>query len=349
LASDGEAIAEGDWYLANSSRSVAARLLSRGRDIAVLAVDGAVLSVGTKPDLSFSSRVGSIPRHVTFPDGSVFETGDNDGIDAYLRSNGKSDVSRVHRLEKFHPRILLFTFAVFLLGAGIYRYALPAMVEVAVLVTPPVLPKLISSSTISTLDRTVFSPSELSADEQRGIEERFQRVAANAEGGVKGYTLNFRLGGVIGPNAFALPDGNIVITDELVELANGDNEMIAAVLAHEIGHVERKHTLRQVYRAAGLAGLVMLVAGDVGSGVEDVLTHGGGLLALSYSRSAEAEADRRSVDLMRSSGMDPTAIARFFDVIVSKLGDHSATSMLSTHPGSPDRKKAILEYAAQSH
>jgi Zn-dependent protease with chaperone function len=349
LASDGEAIAEGDWYIPNSNRSVAARLLLRGKDIAAIAADEAVLSVGATPDLLFSSRVASIPRRVTFPDGSVFETGDNDGVDAYLRSKGRTGASRVHRLEKLHPRILLFALAVFLLGAGIYRYALPALVELAVLVTPPVVPKLISSSTISTLDRTVFSPSNLSADQRRSIGERFERVAANAEGGVGAYALNFRSGGVIGPNAFALPDGSIVVTDELVELANGDNEMITAVLAHEIGHVERKHTLRQVYRAAGLAGLAMLVAGDVSSGVEDVLTQGGGLLALSYSRSAESEADRRSVDLMRRSGMDPTAIVRFFDVIESKLRDRSATSMLSTHPGTPDRKQAILEYAAKSH
>jgi Zn-dependent protease with chaperone function len=349
LASDEEAIAEGNWYLANSNRFVAARLVSRGVDMTVLAEDGAVLSVGTVPAVSFSSRVGSIPRRVTFPDGSVFETGDNEGIDAYFRSNGKSDVSRVHRLEELRPRLLLFTLAVFILGAGIYRYALPAIVEVAVIVTPPVVPKLMSSSTIQTLDGAFFKRSELSVDEQRSIEEEFNRVAAHAAGGAKAYALNFRSGSMIGPNAFALPDGNIFIMDDLVDLADGDDELIIAALAHEIGHVERKHTLRRIYRAAGLVGIIMLIAGDVGSGVEDVLTQGGGLLALSYSRSDEAEADRRSVDLMRSSGLDPTAIARFFDLVMDELGDHSATSMFSTHPGTPERKKTVLQYAAQSH
>jgi predicted Zn-dependent protease len=159
----------------------------------------------------------------------------------------------------------------------------------------------------------VLDNTALSADRQQVILERFERVAVNAEGVVRGCKLNFRSGGLIGPNAFALPDGNIVLTDELVELTGGDTEMIAAVLAHEIGHVEHKHSLRQIYRAAGIAGLLMLIAGDVGSGVEDVLTQGGGLLALSYSRSAESEADRRSVDLLRRSGMDPAAIVRFFD------------------------------------
>ncbi|TCU18929.1 hypothetical protein EV132_102157 [Rhizobium sullae] len=46
--------------------------------------------------------------------------------------------------------------------------------------------------------------------------------------------------------------------------------------------------------------------------------------------------------------MDPAAIARFFDTIETKLGDHSKTSMLSTHPGTPDRKEAIPKYAGDA-
>ncbi|SCW33471.1 Peptidase family M48 [Rhizobium mongolense subsp. loessense] len=349
MASEEEVIAHGDWYPPNSNGSIVAQLVSRSGEVIAQANEGAVHSAAPFAALSFSSRVGSIPRRVTFPDRSVFETRDNDAVDAFLRARGRKAVSRAYHLERFHPRILLFALCVVLLAFGTYRFALPAMVEVAVLVTPPVVPQLISSGAINALDNTAFSPSRLSANLQQDILERFERVSINAQGGVRGYKLNFRSGGLIGPNAFALPDGNIVLTDELVEMAGGDTEMIAAVLAHEIGHVEHKHSLRQIYRAAGIAGLVMLIAGDVGSGVEDVLTQGGGLLALSYSRSAESEADRRSVELMRRSGMDPAAIVRFFDMIETKLGDHSETSMLSTHPGTPERKEAILKYAGNAN
>ena len=96
-----------------------------------------------------------------------------------------------------------------------------------------------------------------------------------------------------------------------------------------------------------MAGLIMLIAGDVGDSVEDLLVQGGGLLALSYSRDAEAAADRHSVELMQKAGYDPTAIARFFEIIEAKLGDTSATNILSTHPGTPERRKAILDYEAQ--
>ena len=93
-----------------------------------------------------------------------------------------------------------------------------------------------------------------------------------------------------------------MVTDELIELAGDDTEVIVGVLAHEIGHVELEHSLRQIYRAAGVAGLIMMIGGDIGSGTEDLLVQGAGILSLSYSRGAESAADRHSVELMQKAG-----------------------------------------------
>ena len=236
LVSDGETIARGEWYPPHSSGAVPARLLSRDGRLLAVNEEELALSDGTVRQVSFTPRVGSIPRRAVFADGSVFESADNDAIDAFLRSGGRS--GWVHRLEKFHPRIFVFAIAVVLLAIGIYRYALPVLVEVAVFVTPPVVSEMMSYGVLNTLDTTVLSPSRIAEIRQTEIADRFGQVAANAEGGAGRYTLNFRDGGMIGPNAFALPDGNIVITDQLIELAAGDDEMITGVLAHEIGHVE---------------------------------------------------------------------------------------------------------------
>jgi predicted Zn-dependent protease len=161
------------------------------------------------------------------------------------------------------------------------------------------------------------------------------------------FSLEFRQGGLIGPNAFALPDGTVVITDELVKFADGDTELLLGVLAHEIGHVELKHSLRQLYRSVGAAGLIMLIGGDIGNGTEDILVQGGGPLALSYSRAQEADADRQSVRLMSKAGYDPEAIGRFFTLLEAKLHDESGTSILATHPGTPERRKAVQGYAQE--
>lgn len=348
MASDDTSICRGDWHPRGSSRSVGASLVERGGQVAVVAEeDDAELAYSAFPALDISPRVGSIPRRIEFPDGSLFESGDNDAIDAFLAAKGRKRAGLVHGLERFHPRLLIFVAAVFLLSGLVYRYALPVLVEIAVAVTPPVVPRLMSVSTLETLDRTVLDETKLDAAKKRAISEGFARIASQSARGASAYTLNFRKGGAIGPNAFALPDGTLIITDELVELAGNDTEMLIGVLAHEIGHVELEHSLRQIYRAAGMAGLIMLIAGDVGDSVEDLLVQGGGLVALSYSRAAETAADLHSVELMEKAGYDPAAIARFFQIIEEKLGDTSGTNILSTHPGTPERRKAILEYQTE--
>lgn len=346
MASEALVIARGEWHPANSSRSVEAELRQDGGWL-VAADDSVILASAVEERIEFTPRVGSIPRRVNFPDGSVFETRDNDGVDRFLRAGRGRRSGAVHRLERFHPRLIAFTLLVMLLAVSIYRFALPVLVEVAVLVTPPFVPAMIGSSTLASLDKTVFSPSALPEPERLAISADFARLAAQSKGGEAAYTLNFRDGGVIGPNAFALPDGTLVLTDDLVELAGDDREMILGVLGHEIAHVEGEHSLRQIYRVAGVAALIMLIAGDVGSGVEDILTQGGTLLALSHSRSAEAEADRRSVELMKAAGYEPAALARFFALLEERLGDRGDTSMLSSHPGTPQRQQDIRDYAAE--
>jgi Zn-dependent protease with chaperone function len=345
LVSDQNRAVPGEWHAARSNISINAKATISGNILLIHdTLETKVLTQADIQTVNISTRVGSIPRELTFPDGSLFETPDNDSIDALLAGHRKKGAGFVHWLEQFKPRLIGITAAAVFLTYATYKLALPALVEVAVAVTPAAVPQLMSASTLQALDQTTFAPTELSQEQQQAIREDFARIAAHAEGASEDYKLNFRKGGFIGPNAFALPDGTLVVTDELVELAGNDLQMITGVLAHEIGHIEHEHSLRQLYRAAGIAGLVMLVAGDVGSAMEDILTQGGGLLALSHSRDAEAEADRRSVELMRAAGLDATAIERFFAMMEEKFGDSSKTSMLATHPGTPERRKAILDY-----
>ena len=308
-----------------------------------LAAGGDPVSIGDLARTEISARVGRIPRRISFADGSLFETEDNDAVDLWLKKHGKSGF--VHELERFHPRLLAFVAAVFLFAGVIYRFAVPALVEVAVLVTPPAVTQWMASGTLLSLDKAVFSESALPEERQTEIRDAFNQVAALSSRGVAGYNLNFRQGGAIGPNAFALPDGTLVITDELIELADGDMDMIIGVLAHEIGHVEQEHSLRQLYRAAGVAGLIMLIAGDVGAAGEDILTSGAALMSLSHSRDAENEADRISVELMAKAGRDPRAIGRFFARLEEKLGLDGDSSFLSTHPGTAERRQAIDDHA----
>jgi Zn-dependent protease with chaperone function len=346
---------EGLWRPPAVGRAKAA-VLTVGPDATVTAADrdtGAVFSSAAFTTVRISDRVGSIPRNITFPDQSVFETSDNDTVDTMVRPYRKKNFGIIHSLEQFHPRLVILAALVVAFCFAIYRFALPVLVEVAIVATPPVVPQLLSRGALASLDQTFFEPTKLSAERQKALTDQFTTIAALARGNgaavqtqAPAYTLNFRGGGSIGPNAFALPDGTVVLTDELVELAQ-DDEMVLGVLAHEIGHVDRRHSLRQLYRAAGVTALIMLIGGDIGSGTEDILIQGSALASLSYSRDAEAEADHYSVELMHKAGHDPAAIARFFELMRDKLGDKGENDFLSTHPATPERIAETKRYAEE--
>lgn len=337
----------GVWRRPGEARSQPARLAIAAKGtVAITDATGNELASAPIADVHISNRIGSIPRHVTFADGSDFETSDNDGVDALLLGEGRHGF--IHELERFRPRLLLFVGLTVLLLAGIYRYAVPVLVEVAVAVTPPAVTTLMSQSALATLDKALLGPSELPAERQQALRAGYAdlvRRSGNANG--HDYSLNFRDGGRIGPNAFALPDGTVVLTDQLVALAGNDDELILGVLGHEIGHVDHEHSLRQLYRAAGVTALIMLIGGDIGSGTEDILIQGSALMSLSYSRDAEADADRFSVELMHKAGRDPAAIARFFELLRDKLGDKGENDFLSSHPATPQRIEETLRYARE--
>lgn len=339
MASEGAPI-EGMWRPAGVSRANEAELRAAGGR-AVVAAGQATLVEAPVGDVEISARVGSIPRRVGFPDGSVFETVDNDAVDRLFPPRGGGIV---HELERFRPRLFVFAALVVGLCFLIYRFAVPVLVEVAVAVTPPIVPQLMSQGALSSLDGTLLADSKLDAERQRTLRAGFEGLADLSPRGRDGFTLNFREGGSIGPNAFALPDGTIVVTDELVKLA-ADDDAVLGVLAHEIGHVEREHALRRLYRAAGIAALIMMIGGDIGSGAEDVLVQGSALLSLSYSRDQENEADRVSVELMSKAGKDPESIARFLEKIREIAGD--GPDFMSTHPGTEGRIEAVREYARE--
>lgn len=138
------------------------------------------------------------------------------------------------------------------------------------------------------------------------------------------------------PNAFALPGGTILITDEMIELAKTPDEL-AAVVAHEAAHVELRHSMQSVWRALGF-GLVLdaVVGGGTGAGQQAVLL-AGAATDLGHSRAAESAADARGRELLHAAGLSSKGMAPMFE-------------RLAKWSGGPDdeRLRGVLE-VAQSH
>jgi Zn-dependent protease with chaperone function len=145
-------------------------------------------------------------------------------------------------------------------------------------------------------------------------------------------------------NAFAAPGGQIVIMRGLIDSADSPDQ-VAAVLAHEIGHVEARDTTRNALRAAGSAGLLSLVIGDFAGG-SAVLVVAEYTLSASYTREAEMQADQFALDMMAASGTDAAALGTFFDSLAgieSSMPDLPV--YLSSHPETQDRADAARDFA----
>jgi predicted Zn-dependent protease len=137
------------------------------------------------------------------------------------------------------------------------------------------------------------------------------------------------------PNGFALPGGQIVLFGGLVEFAETPQE-VTAVVAHEIGHVVRRHTTQLILRNLGITFFFGVMLGDLGSGA--IAIAGETLLTLSYSREAETEADATAIQLLQRAAMRADGLASFFARLDKKLPDlPAALALLSTHPSSEER------------
>ena len=148
-------------------------------------------------------------------------------------------------------------------------------------------------------------------------------------------------------NAFALPGGHIVIMRGLLEKA-GSSDEVAAILAHEIGHVSHRHPLQMGIHVAGIGMMVDLFTGE-GSSLMEMAGEGGGLLLLlNYSRDMEREADAYGRKLMGTAGLSTGAMARFFARLKpeGKKGGNGAENgggYFSSHPPLEERIDAATK------
>jgi Zn-dependent protease with chaperone function len=287
-------------------------------------------------DIEVRTKLKNTPQSVTFPDGSYCEL----GADDFFSINNQDKF--ILKIES-KIRYALISFAV--LGVFV-AFCLTYGATIVSNILAPQIPKStiekINKQTFEFLEEYYMSESKLDKKTQDFIKMRFDKLL-NKDFNFK---LHFRASEFFGANAFALPNGDIIILDDLVELED-DPEFrgIMGVLAHESGHVVHMHGLKTLVKTSISSALIGYLSGDFSGFTTAFATT---LVNAKYSRDYEAEADLYAMETMKKNGISAKYTADLFDAIVKKYEEQSNSkiseySILSSHPAMKERIKKFRE------
>ncbi len=335
------------YYDGRSSRRQEARLsLEAGR----LRLEGAFgVRAEALADVDIAEPSRGAPRTIRFADGASCEVENGAALDAALLAAGwrHSAVVALQGRWRWALAALAGTLAV---AAVLYVWALPWVAAALAPRLPDSFARVVSQQALDSLDARFLKPSALSPARQQQLSAALDTLSGSAP--MPAHRLLFRAAPVVGPNAFALPNGDLVLFDELVALAKDDREIVA-VLAHELGHVHYRHGMRQLIQGTVVSFVAGIWFGDVSS-----LAAGLGALVLEsrYSRAFESQADAYAAELLTASGSSPEFLAVMLGRLDEAHGkrhgakgdsDGNVAGLLSSHPDSAARIADIRRFAVR--
>lgn len=145
-------------------------------------------------------------------------------------------------------------------------------------------------------------------------------------------------------NAFALPDGHLIVYSALIENAENPEEL-SGVIGHEIAHIELNQVMKKLVKEIGLSVLISMTTGNGGP---EVIKETAKMLSSSaFDRKMEKEADMKSVEYLVEAKINPEPFADFLYTLAEKEDPSlKYLSWISTHPDSKERAEYIIEYAS---
>jgi Zn-dependent protease with chaperone function len=292
-------------------------------------------------DLDISTRIGDTPRLIGLPDGGKCEVNDNDAIDRLLKEQATNRGGWLHTLESHYLFVMVAILLTVATSIMTFRYGLPWLAERSAHALPQSVDRSLGKGTLDILDRSLLSPSTLDPAIQARLGRRFAEMITTLPAG-RDYRLLFRAGNSVGANAFALPSGTIVMTDELVAASENDDELVA-ILAHEIGHLEYRHSIRMAMQSSAVALIIAAVSGDVVSSSSLLVALPTILIHSSYSQEFEAEADDYAWHYLVDNDIPTGSFASILSRIAADKRDSVVRRYLSSHPGTDARIQRFIE------
>jgi Zn-dependent protease with chaperone function len=333
-------VLQASYFDGRSTRVRAVTLSVAGADLVIMGEDVEIRTpfVGVKVD----ERLGRAPRRLRLQDGSFCEVRDLDALDTLLSLAGHRD-GRVDWLQRQWSLVLLATAAFIAIAAAGYVWGLPWAAAQGARRLPTAVGRTLGTQALKALDSGFLVPSALPAQRRQELEARFRALRLPDGRQPVAPTLIFRSSPRLGANAFALPDGTIVVLDDLIT-ALDDNERIIAVLAHELGHVQARHSLQLLLRSSAVGTLAALYLGDVSS----LLAAAPAALVLArYSQDLEQEADDYAAATLQANGMSPGLLADALETLVKSHPDAATMAFLASHPPTSQRMRRLRRQAGR--
>ena len=263
-------------------------------------------------------------------------------IPDWLQLKHQKFQQKIWQLERTPLLILFSVVVVMAVAASVLKWGIPLASNVIAYQLPEnSLNQLGDQAESYVLKLT--KPSELPENQQQQIRRQYIQQIAQGQPA----KLVFREGGELGANALALPNHTIIVTDELVELAHSDQEILG-VLAHEQGHLIKRHSLQQAISSLGFSVLYIAITGDS----SDLFTTLPVALAgASYSRQFEKEADHYALELMQRQNIEVTHFANFLERLSEETKEEAPSKFellraLSSHPATAERIQMVHDFEA---
>jgi Zn-dependent protease with chaperone function len=283
-----------------------------------------------------AEKIGNAPRQLHLTDGAYCLIADHAALEAMLLASGYQPYSAVSKWEGKWRYALLAVVLIAAFFAASYQWALPWAAKVIAQKLPASVPALMDKQTLATFDGYLLAPSELPPARQESLAKALAAIIPAEGDALPRYQLVFRKSEAIGPNAFAMPGGTVLMTDELVALADRSpnaEAQIIGVLTHELGHVYHQHALRNFVQGSIVAAVVTWYLGDVSSLLAAAPI---ALLNTRYTRDFEREADRYAADTMLKNGMSPAHLA---DILESMQAHAYENATKGTEPEKRESQK----------
>lgn len=262
-------------------------------------------------------KLGKLPRTIKFGDNSIFETTDQDAVDQLSKRLGASDGNWLHWLESHTMPVIGMLVGMTVITWGIIQYGIPATAKWVSYQLPAGLYQEAGDHTISYLDKFLLEPTQLPEERRQTLRKAFLSQLDKTEKR-QNIRVMFRDGGAIGANAFALPSGIVVFTDQMVNLACDDQELLA-IFGHEVGHIQERHLTRKAIQASIVGVTIAMLLGDASGLGEIIVTLPAVMLEMSYSRGFEQEADDYALDFLRQRDIE----TGYFTSIMERLTHQS--------------------------